>query len=165
MVKEERSGARASVLTFTLIVQAPPARVFAALTEARYLERWFCDHCTSEARAGGRLVMRWDRATSPGPAFEARWLVWNPPERVSFRGGHSGYPNADAGTVSFGLTPDRAGTRLTLLHEVPPGDEFARFRREWEGAWPRALQRLEKFLSPPPPDPAPPGALDPKREW
>jgi uncharacterized protein YndB with AHSA1/START domain len=156
-VSGESSGARASVLTYTLTLAAPPERVFAALTEARDLEHWFCDRCTSEPGAGGRLVMRWERAAAPGPAYEARWLVWNPPDparpgaRVSFRGGHAGYPNGDAGTISFGLTSDLAGTRLALLHEIPPGDAFAPLRREWEQAWPRALARLEKLLSPPPP--------------
>ena len=156
-VSGEPLGTRASVLAFSCTLAAPPARVFAALTEARDLERWFCDRCTSEPGAGGRLVMRWERATTPGPAYEARWLVWDPPDparpgaRVSFRGGHAGYPNGDAGTISFELTPDRAGTRLSLHHEIPPGEVYARFRREWEQAWPRALARLEKLLSPPPP--------------
>ena len=148
VVSREPSG---SILNFTLVLAAPPSRVFAALTDGRHLEHWFCDRCTSEPGPGGRLVMRWERESSPGLAYEARWVVWNPPARVSFRGGHAGYPNGDAGTISFALAPAAGGTRLTLLHDIPVGDEYARFRHEWEQAWPRALARLEKYLSPPQP--------------
>jgi uncharacterized protein YndB with AHSA1/START domain len=137
-----------TALVFTLPLAAPRARVFAALTEARHLERWFCDAAESEPGAGGRLVLRWNRADGTGPAFEARWLEWAPPAHVAFRGGHAGYPNRDAGLVRFALVADGAGTRLDVRHEFPDQAEYEARAREWAGAWPRALARLAGFLAP-----------------
>ena len=137
-------------LVFPLALSAPPARVFDALTAARHLERWFCDHATSEAGLNGRLVLRWTRATSSPTAFEARWVEWDPPVRAAFRGGHAGYPNGDAGVVTFTLEADAAGagTHLDVRHQVPDGAGYADLAREWGAAWPRALARLAAYLAP-----------------
>ena len=42
-----------------VLIEAPPAIVFQALTEARDLIRWFCDRATSEPRVGGELKAYW----------------------------------------------------------------------------------------------------------
>lgn len=137
-----------AALVFPRVLAAPPDRVFAALTEARHLERWFSDHATSEPGLHGRLVLRWTRATSSPHAFEARWLEWDPPRRAAFRGGHAGYPNGDAGMVTFTLEVAGAHTRLEVRHEVPAGDGYAALASEWSAAWPRALARLAGYLAP-----------------
>ncbi|MEY4070735.1 MAG: Activator of Hsp90 ATPase 1-like protein [Candidatus Eisenbacteria bacterium] len=136
-------------LTFARTFAAPPARVFAALVEARHLEHWFCDACTSEMHAGGALVMRWTRAGNSGLPFEARWVAWSPPEEAAFTGGHAGYPDGTAGTVRFTLTalPD-GGTELVVAHEAPPGEAHRAVTASWREAWPRALDRLVAYLSP-----------------
>ena len=137
------------VLTYTLALEAPAPRVFAAVTEALHLVNWFCDECESDTRVGGRLVMRWTRAGDPGPAFVARCLEWEPPTRASFEGGHSGYPGGRAGVVRFSVAPaPDGGTLLVVEHETPEGDEHAAFVTSWQGAWPRALERLRHYLSP-----------------
>jgi uncharacterized protein YndB with AHSA1/START domain len=137
-----------AALVFPLALSAPRARVFAALTEARHLERWFCDHAASEPGLNGRLVLRWTRATSSPHAFEARWVEWDPPARAAFHGGHPGYPNGDAGIVTFTLEEDAAGTHLDVRHQVPDGPGHAPLAREWGAAWPRALARLAAYLAP-----------------
>ena len=43
----------------TVLIEAPPAIVFRALTEARDLIRWFCDRATCEPRVGGELKAYW----------------------------------------------------------------------------------------------------------
>ena len=137
------------VLTWTLALAAPAARVFAAVTEARHLVRWFCDECESESRSGGLLLMRWTRAGGSDQPFVARWLEWEPPARASFEGGHSGYPGGRAGVVRFMAEPAAdGGTLLRVEHEIPAGDEHAAFVPSWQGAWPRALARLERYLAP-----------------
>lgn len=93
-------------------------------------------------------MMRWKRAGSSPYPFEASWITWVPPSLVAFRGGHAGYPNRDAGVVTFGLMADGAGTVLEVRHAFPAGDGYARFQSEWEQAWPRALARLAAYLSP-----------------
>jgi uncharacterized protein YndB with AHSA1/START domain len=42
-----------------VLIQASPATVFRALTEAKDLARWFCDHAVSDPREGGRLELCW----------------------------------------------------------------------------------------------------------
>ena len=121
-----------SGLRFTLDLPAPAERVFAALTGARELERWFCDACESEPRANGRLVLRWKRPGSGAPGgagsepFEARWVEFVPPSRAAFHGGSANYPSADAGTVWFSIVRGGAGTRLEVRHEWPRRDEIGR---------------------------------------
>jgi uncharacterized protein YndB with AHSA1/START domain len=137
-----------SVLAFNRLLSAPPARVFAAVTEARHLDRWFCDACESEPKPGGALVMRWSRPGGSGRPFEARWLECASPHRASFRGGHAGYPGGDAGEVAFVVEPEGDGSRLDVRHSVPPGEAHAPFLAEWQRAWPRALERLERYLTP-----------------
>lgn len=138
----------AEVLAFSRALPAPAARAFAALTEARHLERWFCDAAESAPRAGGALVLRWARPGSSGLPFEARWLEVAPPVRASFRGGHAGYPGGDAGEVSFAVAERDQGSRVDVRHTVPDGGAFAPHLAEWRAAWPRALERLERYLTP-----------------
>ncbi len=135
-------------LAFTLELSAPPATVFAVLTEARDLRRWFCDECVSEPRAGGALVLRWTRPGGSPQPFVARWVEWEPPVRASFEGGHSGYPDGTAGRVRYVTEPgSRGGTRLLVSHEIPAGEAHVPFVQSWREAWPRALARLERYLS------------------
>lgn len=135
-------------LEFAVTLKAPVDRVFAAITDARHLEHWFCDACESEPRPNGQLVMRWTGAKSSDVPFEARWTELASPNRAAFRGGHVGYPDGDAGTVTFALVAEGAGTRLDVTHEFPAADAYARFRGEWSSAWPRALARLAASLEP-----------------
>ncbi len=136
-------------LVFSRTFAAPPARVFAALTEGRHLERWFCDTCTSEPHAGGALVMRWTRPGGSGLPFEAHWVAWDAPHAAAFTGGHAGYPGGTAGTVRYTLTRlDDGGTTLEVAHEAPPGEAHAAALASWRDAWPRALDRLVAYLEP-----------------
>ncbi len=134
-------------LRFVAAFATPAERVFAVLTEARHLERWFCDACECEPRPGGRLVLRWSRAGSSAEPFEARWLEFAPPLSAAFQGGHAGYPNGNAGTVWFALDREGAGTNLELRHDFPSDGEYVSQRQAWSEAWPRALARLSGYLS------------------
>lgn len=135
-----------TTLTFCRLLDAPPPRAFAAVTEARHLERWFCDACESDPRPGGALVMRWTRRAGTGEPFVARWLRLAAPGHASFRGGHEGYPGGDAGEVEFTIAEEGEGSRVDIRHVVPAGDDYAPLLAEWQAAWPRALDRLERHL-------------------
>jgi uncharacterized protein YndB with AHSA1/START domain len=135
-------------LRFDLALAAPPARVFAALTEARHLERWFCDHAESDGRPGGRLLMAWTRPCSSPEPYEADWVVFDPPRACAHAGGHSGYPDAYAGRIDLALEPEGDGTRLRVTHAFPPRRDYDRFVETYAVAWPKALARLEAYLTP-----------------
>ena len=138
----------APALEFAVAFAAPPERVFAALTEARHLQRWFCDLCESEPRVHGRLVMRWNRPNSSREPFEARWVEFESPARAAFQGGHAGYPAGDAGTVWYALAEEAGGTRLTVTHSLPALAGYEPMLEAWRSAWPRALARLQHYLAP-----------------
>ncbi|MEQ1832396.1 MAG: SRPBCC domain-containing protein [Candidatus Eisenbacteria bacterium] len=138
----------APALEFTVTLATEAATVFAALTEARLLSRWFCDACESEPRVNGRLVMRWTRAGSSREPFEARWVQFEPGTRAAFQGGHAGYPGGNAGTVWFELAAHEGGTRLTVTHTLPASDGYEPMIDAWQRAWPRALERLAQALAP-----------------
>lgn len=129
-------------LAFEAALAAPPARVFALITEATGLVRWFCDAAESEARAGGPLTLRWTRAASSPHPYVAQWHEFVPGVRASFRGGHAGYPNGDAGEVAFALHAEGAGTRLEVRHTFPEGAGYDALVEPWRAAWTRALARL-----------------------
>ena len=136
-------------LTFALALAAPPARVFAAISEARHLSRWFCDQAESDPRAGGALILRWTRPGGSPEPFVARWLEFEPPEHASFEGGHAGYPGGSAGRVRFTLASGPGGgTSLSVAHEPPAGTGHDAFIDSWRSAWPRALDRLARYLAP-----------------
>ena len=136
-------------LVFEATLAAPAARVFAALTEARDLKCWFCDACESEPRVNGRLLMRWTKPGSSREPFEARWVEFVPPARAGFQGGHVGYPDGNAGTVWYELSGNGTATGLRVRHELPKRLGYESLITPWREAWPRALERLQRHLTPP----------------
>jgi len=135
-------------LTFVLDVAAPRERVFEAITEALHLEHWFCNHAVNEPRMGGRLEMHWRGAGATSEPFVGHWVQFDPHEACAYQGGHSGYPDGDAGTVLFELVPLSAGTQIRVRHTFPERDGYAPFIATYQDAWPRALRRLSAHLTP-----------------
>ncbi|MGH7731358.1 MAG: SRPBCC family protein [Candidatus Eiseniibacteriota bacterium] len=135
------------LLEFRTEIAAPPGRVFAALTEAEDLVRWFCDEAESQPAPGGRLTLRWVR---PGPSpvpFEGRWVVFEAPSSCAYDGGHAGYPDSYAGRVGFEVAPGGPGTVLITRHRLPHRLDYEPIAEAYRQAWPRALARLSEYLA------------------
>ncbi len=137
-----------SVLEFRLDVAAPRERVFAALTEARHLSRWFCQRAESEPSLAGRLVLEWTGPAASEEPFAGRWVQFDPHEACAWQGGHRGYPGGDSGTVLFELVALSEGTQVRVRHTFPDDPAYAPFVATYQDAWPRALRRLSDHLSP-----------------
>jgi len=137
----------ALVLEFHTTPGAPAERVFAALTEAPLLARWFCDRAESEARTGGRIVLTWSRTGEVAESFVGEWGAFEPFRACAYSGGHAGYPDGNAGLVEFSLEPRGARTALTVRHTFPPRPGYEAIAAKYGSAWPRALARLEALLA------------------
>jgi uncharacterized protein YndB with AHSA1/START domain len=97
-----------------ITINAPRERVWAALTEAEHVARWFGDTAEVDLRPGGKLVFGWkehgkhhglvERVEPPG-FFSYRWARPVGDEPVA----------GNSTLVEFTLTPEGAGTRLRIV--------------------------------------------------
>lgn len=106
----------------TVTIAAPPAVVFRFFQDSARWARWWGEGSTIEARPGGAVYIR-----HPG-GIESRGEVIeiDAPRRLVFTYGFvKGTPIPPGGSrVTITLEPQRAGTRLVLLHEL--GDAATR---------------------------------------
>jgi len=110
-----------------VLIQASPGTVFKALTEARDLAHWFCDHATSDPREGGEVVVCWKtgreihkgRARITHLVKDARLeMLWID------EGRNPGLENARH-VLSYAITPRKDNTEVFMCDEddVPQIEE------------------------------------------
>src|SRR5918997_3765919 len=100
------------------VISAPVERVWALITEAEHLGRWFGDSGAEiDLRPGGAMVLRW---TEYG-ATRGRVVAVEPHNRFSYRWAPFKDPSGDepvegnSTLVEFTLAPDGNGTRLRVV--------------------------------------------------
>ena len=106
----------------TIVIKARPETVFRFFTDEKRWAAWWGQGSTIDARPGGRVRIRHPEGTEvAGEVLEVA-----PPARLVFTYGYaSGQPiPAGASRVTITLERHAAGTRLSLLHELP--DEASR---------------------------------------
>lgn len=132
-------------LRLTRTFDAPPEKVFAALTQPAQLMRWFApgdDYTTPRAevdlRPGGRYLieMRWQdqRYVVSGAYREVR-----APQRLVFTWKWEDWPAESETLVTIELRSVAGGTELALTHEFFPDVEQ---RDKHQGGWNACLDRL-----------------------
>src|SRR3569623_1325404 len=95
-------------LTFDYELEAPPEKVWRALTIPAFVDRWLLP--IERAAATGFI----GRPAGLSKAVETEVIASDPPRQLSWNWREAGEP---AGTVSFTLTPsDSGGTLLRLVH-------------------------------------------------
>ncbi len=101
----------------TVDIQASPATVFRFFTDSERWAKWWGTGSTIDARPGGRVYVRHPN----GIESEGEVVELAPPDRIVFTYGFtSGKPiPPGASRVTVRLAPIAAGTRLTLVHELP----------------------------------------------
>lgn len=102
-------------ITRETTITAPIERVWATLTEPGHLAAWWSSGGAEvDLRPGGAIVFRWlEHGT-----FHARITALEPPRRFAFRWAllPDEAPSDDNATdVTFTLTPDGEGTRLSIV--------------------------------------------------
>lgn len=126
-------------------IDAPPQRVYDALTSGSTWDAWFTQGTELDARPGGSILFRWidaqvDRytTTAGGPVLEAE-----PPRRLVFQW----TPGGSTTTIAFNLQPLGPGTRLSVSesgHKLTQKDVDALV--DCATGWGEALTLLKFYL-------------------
>lgn len=135
-------------VTIVRRIKAPPAKVYAALTEPAQMVRWWGPDAgptlsaVADVRPGGRfsIVFRLLNGDEHNPTGVYREVV--PGRKLVFTWEWRGAPERQS-LVTFLLEPAGGGTELTLIHELLP-DEDARLSHE--RGWMGFLDKLSAFI-------------------
>jgi uncharacterized protein YndB with AHSA1/START domain len=101
----------------TIVVDAPPAAVFKALTDEKELVQWFPNQgAMLEARVGGAVEFKFLRPDGEKHTMHGRILEIIPGKKLSYSWKFGPAPDSNE-VVTWTLEPADGGkTRVTLLH-------------------------------------------------
>jgi uncharacterized protein YndB with AHSA1/START domain len=128
-----------------LTVEAPPERVWRAITEADQLVRWFPDKVAEvDLRPGGSIRIEWQDGEFDDGTVEAV----EEPSRFAFRWHGAGFDSPET-LVEFTLQPTADGTRVIVVesgfsrvHEGKRGSAW----HDNDGGWLKELGELKAYL-------------------
>jgi uncharacterized protein YndB with AHSA1/START domain len=128
-------------LTFEQFIQAPPALVYRAFTNASALREWMCDGATLSPRPGGRFYAWWNEGYYACGEFKTA----EPERKLTFT--WFGRGQAPDTQVQISLESVNGGTRLSLTHTVEgSGPEAEQTLNDFRNEWPRSLENLASVL-------------------
>ena len=133
--------AKKQTLKFRRTVNAPPAEVFLALTNATALREWFSDTALLEPRQGGRVYFAWNQ----GYFAAGEVTKLNPGKKLGFSWRGRGEP--DQTQVEISVAPKKDGSSVTVLHSGLGGG------KKWKAAldaisrgWETGLENLQSVM-------------------
>jgi uncharacterized protein YndB with AHSA1/START domain len=135
-------------LTLVRRIKAPPAKVWAAITQPEQMVQWWGPDAgptlsaVADVRPGGRfsVVFRLLNGDEHNPTGIYQEVV--PGKKLVFTWEWAGAPERES-LVTFRLEPFDGGTQLTLIHERLPDEEA---RKSHEAGWNGLLDKLPVFL-------------------
>jgi len=140
------------VILASVSIEAPPERVFRAITEPGEIVRWWgsdqlyrTTNHVADLRPGGAWRSEGKGADGTPFAVEGEFILVEPPHRLSMSW-KPGWDGGNVTTVTFLLEPTEQGTRLTLRHEGFV--ERATSCRDHADGWQRVLGWLAGYASP-----------------
>lgn len=122
--------------TFSWQLPAPPARVFAALTQPAELKAWFADEAEVEPRVGGAFRF-WGRHVYGAPKTGGQRLIrFEPDQALAFTWELHGQPSAVTLELSPGAPDENAGgTTLAGSHTFGDAPAIARAAEAIDDLW------------------------------
>jgi uncharacterized protein YndB with AHSA1/START domain len=134
-----------------IVIDAPPRRVWAIVTEAQHLAGWFSDEAEIDLRPGGAMLLTWHGYGS----YRARVETVDPPHAFAFRWvrrEHVEPGPASSTLVVMTLTPEGDATRLRVVESgfadlAWPEDERARYADENRAGWGVELDELLAYAA------------------
>ena len=138
---------RKSLIEKTVLIQARPAVIYRALTEARELVHWFCDRASADPRVGGELAAYWrlGKDAHRGRAVFTRLV---PQEVVELRWVDDGRgPGSDPEprhVLSYTIRSRRGTSEVLVKDDDRPVQDEEVFSRLVEG-WNGVLLELKDY--------------------
>jgi uncharacterized protein YndB with AHSA1/START domain len=140
----------------TVVLRAPRARVWKALTDARQFGEWFGVDLAGRFAPGERLSGRITHEGYTHVTMEITVERLEPERLVSWRWHpHAVDPKVDYSTepttlVEFRLEETSEGTRLTVVESgfdrLPPARRAEAFRMN-EGGWAQQVERVAQYVA------------------
>ncbi len=126
-------------------LEAPPSRVFAALTDPAELTTWFAERADLGTTRGGAYRFWGKHTLGAPPAPDARQVItrFEHDRALGFSWTLYGVPT----TVDIGLASDDAGTRVVLHHQVNSDLPLARPKELISDHWKLAFGNLAAHLA------------------
>lgn len=127
-------------------IEAAPEHVFEFLVTEQGITSWMGQWASLDPVPGGEFAV--DIAGYPA---RGTFLEVDPPRRVTVSWGFAGHETLPPGssTVSFELTPTRAGTRVEVVHSNLPEADVPGHREGWNHFLPRLLRAAAGEQLPP----------------
>ena len=136
-------------ITREIVIDAPPERVWAIVTEAQHLAGWFSDEAEIDLRPGGAMLLTWHRHGS----YRARVETVDPPHTFAFRWlRRENVDPASSPLVVMTLSAEGASTRLRVVESgfadlAWPEEERARYADENRVGWGVELDELRAYVA------------------
>ncbi len=138
----------------TIEIQAPPERVWRALTNGPELSSWFQVKIEGEIAPGKEVWMTTMHPEHAGQRFWVRFVEMTPPRRFAWQW-HPGavdpkvdYSREQPTTVTFTLEPSGAGTRLSVAEtgfDAISLERRANVYRDNSQGWTEVLVWLQRY--------------------
>jgi uncharacterized protein YndB with AHSA1/START domain len=118
----------ADAIAATVLVEAPPERVYEYFTQPEAIVRWMGDYALLEAQPGGRFTV-----DIGGMPVRGRYLALEPPHRLVISWGYAGSERLPPGasTLEVRLIAAPGGTRVELEHRDLPDEASTAHASGW----------------------------------
>jgi uncharacterized protein YndB with AHSA1/START domain len=143
-VKDSYSASSGRAVSGEVEIEASPAAVWRALTDARELERWFPLEARVEPGVGGSIFMSW-RNEYTG---DSRILAWVPERHLRTTWGVEGEGDPDTvQTTDYRIEPTAAGTAVRVVTSgFPDGERWDDWVEGTRHGWRFELRSLKHYL-------------------